>query len=175
MTNSEVRNTNLTLETAEEIRELLEEGNTLKEISKSISRHGHTLNAWIAESLLSDNIDSALSTLRTAIIERVLKDTAILGMLKAASEPSEYKSYKTTILSELSKSDKSLLEKQGYQTFVKQVETDTIILKVEETITGIAPNPSLFKEILKAIGNGDVETTQRITPFSPPHPSTPEV
>lgn len=165
----------LDIETAKEISDLLDEGKLLDDIRKSIKHHGGTINAWIAEALLSDSPDAALSTLRTAIIERVLKDTAVLGMLKAASETSEYKSYKTTILSELSKSEKALLEQQGYKSFIKQVENGAIILKVEETITGIAPDPSLFKEILKAIGNGDVETTQKITPFSPPHPDCPPV
>ena len=167
--------TPLDLKTAKEISDLIEKGKTLDEIRKSTVFHGGTINAWITESLLSDDIDSALSTLRTAIIERLLKDTAVLGMLKAASEPSENKSYKTTILSELSKSDKALLEQQGYQSFIKQVEADTLILKVEETITGIAPDPSLFKEILKALNNGEVESSSKLVPFNPPHDDCPSV
>ena len=166
--------TPLDIKTAKEISDLIEKGKTLDEIRKSTVFHGGTINAWITESLLSDDIDSALSTLRTAIIERILKDTAVLGMLKAASEPSENKSYKTTILSELSKSDKALLEQQGYQAFIKQVENDAIVLKVEETITTTAPDSNLFKEILKVSGD-DKGETQKLMPFNKPHPDLPPV
>jgi hypothetical protein len=165
----------LDIQTAKEISELLEEGKALDEIRKSVKWHGGTINAWIADALLSNDIDDALLTLRNAIITRVLKDTAILGMLKAASKPSENKSYKTTILSELSKSDKALLEQQGYQAFIKQVETDKIVLKVEETITSVAPDPSLYKEILKAISGNDKGITQKYMEFNKPHPDLPPV
>ena len=165
----------LDIQTAKEISELLEEGKALDEIRKSVKWHGGTINAWIADALLSNDIYDALLTLRNALIQRVLKDTAILGMLKAASEPSENKSYKTTILSELSKSDKALLEQQGYQAFIKQVENDAIVLKVEETITTTAPDSSLFKEILKIIGDADKGITQKLIPFNPTHPDLPPV
>ena len=167
--------TKLDFQTAKEISNLLEEGKSLDEIRKLVDQHGGTINAWIADALLSKDLDTPLSQLRDAIIARVLKDTAILGMLKAASEPSETKSYKTTILSELSKSDKSLLEQQGYQSFIKQVENDAIVLKVEETITTTAPDSSLFKEILKIIGDADKGITQKLIPFNPTHPDLPPV
>ena len=68
MSNSEAKPTNekseptiLTLETAKEIAEMLKDGKSLKEIRKSISHHGHSINAWISESLLSDDIDHPLS------------------------------------------------------------------------------------------------------------------
>ena len=166
----------LDIETAKKISDLILDGKTLDELRKSLDFHGGTINAWITESLLSDDIDSALSTLRAAIIARVLKDTAILGLLKAASTPGEYKSYKTTILSELSKQDKALLEQLGYQDFAKQVEDrDIIILKVEETINGIAPDPSLFKEILKSLNSGEIEATSKLMPFNPTHADCPPV
>ena len=167
--------TPLDIKTAKEISDLIEKGKTLDEIRKSTVFHGGTINAWITESLLSDDIDSALSTLRTAIIERILKDTAVLGMLKAASEPSENKSYKTTILAQLSKSDKTLLESKGYTAFIQQVEVDAIILKVEETCTSTAPDPNLFKEILKVLNNGEVESSSKLLPFNPPHDDCPSV
>ena len=167
--------TKLDFQTAKEISELLEEGKALDEIRKSVKWHGGTINAWIADALLSNDIDDALLTLRNAIITRVLKDTAILGMLQAASKPSENKSYKTTILSELSKSDKALLEQQGYQAFIKQVETDKIVLKVEETITSVAPDPSLYKEILKALNTNETGSKTTLIPFSKPHPDLPPV
>ena len=167
--------TKLDFQTAKEISNLLEEGKSLDEIRKLVDQHGGTINAWIADALLSKDLDTPLSQLRDAIIARVLKDTAIARMLKAASEPSETKSYKTTILSELSKSDKALLEQQGYQAFIKQVENDAIVLKVEETITTTAPDSSLFKEILKIIGDADKGITQKLIPFNPTHPDLPPV
>ena len=165
----------LDIKTAKEISELLEEGKPLDEIRKSVTPHGGTINAWIADALLSQDLDAPLAQLRNAIIARVLKDTAILGMLKAASEPSETKSYKTTILSEISKSDKALLEQQGYTAFIKKVGPCAIILKIEETVTSQAPDPSLYKEILRAIGDADKGITQKLMPFSKPHPDLPEV
>ena len=165
----------LDIQTAKEISNLLEEGKSLDEIRKLVKQHGGTINAWIADALLSKDLEAPLSKLRDAIIARVLKDTAILGMLKAASEPSETKSYKTTILSELSKSDKALLEQQGHQSFIKQVEVNAIILKVEETCTSTAPDSGLFKEILKILGNEDKGETQKLMPFSKPHPDLPPV
>ena len=167
---------NLDIQTAKEISNLLEEGKSLDEIRKSVDQHGGTINAWIADALLSKDLDTPLSQLRNAIIARALKDTAILGMLKAASEPSETKSYKTTILAQLSKSDKTLLESKGYTAFIQQVEVDAIILKVEETCTSTAPDRSLFKEILKATsGDEDKAITQKLIPFSKPHPDLPPV
>ena len=181
MSKSEVRNanerlepTNLTLETAKEISELLEDGKSLKEIGKAISRHGHSINAWITGSLLSNDIDSALSTLRNAILERVLKGTVILGMLKAAEHPSEKITRKSVILTELSKQDKALLEREGYESFIEQTK-DKIILKVEETVETIPPQTNLYKEVLKAAGDGKVEVSQKITPFPEPHPDCPPV
>ena len=155
---------------------MIEDGKTAEESRKSCDVQANTFRHWITNAVLlpTEGTDMPLLKLRTALIERLLKGTVVLGMLKAASETSKYKSYKTTILSELSKSEKALLEQQGYESFIKQVENGAIILKVKETITGIAPDPSLFKEILKAIDTGDVETTQKLTPFSPPHPSCPE-
>ena len=167
--------TKLDFQTAKEISELLEEGKALDEIRKSVKWHGGTINAWIADALLSNDINDALLTLRNAIIQRVLKDTAIARMLKAASEPSETKSYKTTILSEISKSDKALLEQQGYTAFIKKVETGTIVLKVEETCTSTPPDRALFKEILKIIGDADKGETQKLMPFNPVHKDLPPV
>ena len=169
--------TNLTLELSKNICEMIEESKTAEEIRKACNVQANTFRHWITQAVLLPprDMDSPMLKLRNAIIERVLKDTAVLGMLKAASEPSENKSYKTTILSELSKSDKALLEQQGYQSFIKQVEADTLILKVEETITGIAPDPNLFKEILKALNNGEVESSSKLLPFNPPHDECPSV
>ena len=167
--------TKLDFQTAKEISELLEAGAALGEIGKSMKLHGGTINAWIADALLSNDTDDALLTLRNALIARVLKDTALLGMLQAASTPSENKSYKTTILSELSKSDKTLLESQGYASFIKKVETDKIVLKVEETITVVAPDPSLYKEILKALDTTETGSKTTLMPFSKTHPDLPPV
>ena len=164
----------LDIQTAKEISNLLEEGKSLDEIRKLVKQHGGTINAWIADALLSKDLEAPLSKLRDAIIARVLKDTAILGMLKAASEPSETKSYKTTILCQLSKSDTILLEKKGEHAFIKKCESGTI-LKVEETITNTAPDPSLYKEIAKILSGDDTETTQKLMPFLPVHPDLPPV
>ena len=79
------------------------------------------------------------------------------------------------ILSELSKSNKALLEQLGYQKFVKQVENGAIIQKVDETVTVMPPDTSLFKEILKAIGNGEVEASRKIMVFHPTPPDSPPV
>ena len=141
--------TKLDIQTAKELCELLEEGKALDTIRKSVSHHGGTINAWIVDALLSTDLDTPLLQLRNAIIARVLKDTALLGMLQAASTPSENKSYKTTILSELSKSDKALLESQGYASFIKKVATHKIVLKVEETITVVAPDPQFIQRNIK--------------------------
>ena len=165
----------LDIQTAKEISELLEEGKPLDEIRKSVTPHGGTINAWIADALLSQDLDAPLSQLRNAIIARVLKDTAILGMLKAASEPSVTKTCKTTILSELSKADKALLEQQGYTAFTQKVSSGTIVLKVEETFTSTAPDSGLFREILKVIGDADKGITQKLMPFSRVHPDLPPV
>ena len=165
----------LDIQTAKEISELLKEGKSLDEIRKLVDQHGGTINAWIADALLSKDLGAPLSQLKDAIIARILKDTAIAEMLKAASEPSETKSYKTTILSQLSKSDETLLESKGYTAFIQQVEVNAIILKVEETCTSTAPDPSLFKEILKIIGDEDKGETQKLMPFNKTHPDLPEV
>ena len=167
--------TKLDIQTAKELCELLEEGKALDTIRKSVSHHGGTINAWIVDALLSTDLDTPLSQLRNAIIARVLKDTALLGMLQAASTPSENKSYKTTILSELSKSDKALLESQGYASFIKKVATHKIVLKVEETITVVAPDPSLYKEILKALDTTETGSKTTLMPFSKTHPDLPPV
>ena len=164
----------LDIQTAKEISELLEEGKSLDDIRKLVSHHGGTINAWIAEALLSNDIDEALLKLRDALITRVLKDTAVLGMLKAASKASEHISYKTTILSDLSKSDKAMLEKLGYAEFTKRVEKDTIILKVEETRTVVPANTALYEKILKCV-EGEVEVTQKLIPFAPVHKDLPDV
>ena len=164
----------LDIQTAKEISELLEEGKSLDDIRKLVSHHGGTINAWIAESLFSNNLDDALLTLRTAIIERVLKDRIILSMLKAAEHPSEKITRKHVILSELSKSDKALLEREGCERFIEQAK-DTLILKVEETIETIPPQTNLFKEILKIFSDSEVEVIQKLMPFSPTHPDLPEV
>ena len=110
-----------------------------------------------------------MRSLQNAIINRVLKDTVLLGMLNAAKQPSEKTSRKTTILSELSKTDRSLLEKDGHEAFLERAK-DAIILKVEETVEVIPPQTSLYKEILKVMYDGKVEVTQKLAPFNPPHP-----
>ena len=165
----------LDIQTAKEISELLKEGKSLDEIRKLVDQHGGTINAWIADALLSKDLSAPLSQLKDAIIARILKDTAIAEMLKAASEPSETKSYKTTILSQLSKSDETLLESKGYTAFIQQVEVNAIILKVEETCTSTAPDRGLFKEILKIISDEDKEETQKLMPFNRVHKDLPPV
>ena len=169
--------TDLTLELSKHICEMIEESKTAEEIRKACNVQANTFRHWITQAVLLPprDLDTPMLKLRNALLNRVLKDTAILGMLKAASEPAETKSYKTTILSELSKSDKTLLERQGYQSFIEKVENHTIILKVEETITSTAPDPSLFKEVLKAISNSDTGTAEELTPFNPVHPDLPPV
>ena len=169
--------TELTTKIAKKVCDMIQDDATAEEIRKKYGIQANTFRHWITNSLLlpTSELDSPLLKLREALIARTLKDTAILGMLKAASEPSEHKSYKTTILSQFSKPDKALLESQGYAAFIKQVEVNAIILKVEETITSTAPDSSLFKEILKAISNNDTGTTQELTPFAPVHPDLPPV
>ena len=170
--------TDLTPKLSKELCEMLEENKSSEEIRKACDISANTFRHWIEQAVLlsTRDLDAPLAQLRNAILNRSLKDTALLGMLKAASEPSETKSYKTTILSEISKSDKALLEQQGYTAFIKKVETGTIVLKVEETITSVAPDSSLFKEILRATsGDADKGITQKLMPFNPTHPDLPPV
>ena len=170
--------TDLTPKLSKELCEMLEENKSSEEIRKACDISANTFRHWIEQAILlsTPDLNAPLSQLRDAIIARMLKDTAIAEMLKAASEPSETKSYKTTILSQLSKSDKALLEQQGYQSFIERVETDAIIvLKVEETCTSTPPDSSLFKEILKITGDEDKGEIQKLMPFSKPHPDLPEV
>ena len=176
MANERLESTSLTLETAKELTEMIEESQlSLKEIGKAIKVHGNTLNAWITESLFGINLDQPHATLRTALIQRVLKDTVILGMLKAAETPSRKTSRKTVILSELSKADRTLLEKKGHEAVLDKLK-DAIVLKVEETVEVIPPQSHLYKEILKALDNGEVENPQKnLTDFFQPHPDLPPV
>ena len=170
--------TDLTPKLSKNICEMIEENKPSEEIRKACGVSANTFRHWIEQAVLlsTQDLDPPLSQLRDAIIARVLKDTAILGMLKAASEPSETKSYKTTILSEISKSDKALLEQQGYTAFIKKVETGTIVLKVEETFTSTAPDTNLFEKILKALSSDDdTEITQKLMPFNRVHPDLPPV
>ena len=170
--------TDLTPKLSKNICEMIEENKPSEEIRKACGVSANTFRHWIEQAVLlsTQDLDPPLAQLRNAIIARVLKDTAILGMLKAASEPSETKSYKTTLLSELSKSDKALLEQQGYTAFIKKVGPCAIILKVEETCTSTAPDRTLFKEILKATsGDADKGITQKLMPFNRVHPDLPPV
>ena len=164
----------LDIQTAKEISELLEEGKSLEDIRKSVKHHGGTINAWIIEALFSNNREGPLSTLRNAILNRVLKDRILVGMLKAAESPSEKITRKSVILSELSKADRALLERDGHEAFIEQVK-DAVILKVEETIETIPPQINLYKEILKAVGEGRIEVSQELMPFSSVHPDLPPV
>ena len=170
--------TDLTPKLSKELCEMLEENKSSEEIRKACDISANTFRHWIEQAVLlsTRDLDAPLAQLRNAILNRSLKDTALLGMLKAASEPSETKSYKTTILSEISKSDKALLEQQGYTAFIKKVGPCAIILKVEETCTSTAPDRTLFKEILKATsGDADKGITQKLMPFSRVHPDLPPV
>ena len=117
--------TDLTPKLSKELCEMLEENKSSEEIRKACDISANTFRHWIEQAILlsTQDLDAPLAQLRNAIIARVLKDTAILGMPKAASEPSENKSYKTTILSELSKSDKALLEQQGYHSIYQASRT----------------------------------------------------
>ena len=168
--------TDLTPKLSKNICEMIEKNKSSEEIRKTCGVSANTFRHWIEQAVLlqTRDLDAPLAQLRNAVLNRSLKDTAIAGMLQAASEPSVTKTCKTTILSELSKSDKALLEQQGYQSFIERVETDAIVLKVEETITTTAPDSSLFKEILKVSGD-DKGETQKLMPFSKPHPDLPPV
>ena len=53
----------LDIQTAKEISELLKEGKSLDEIRKLVDQHGGTINAWIADALLSKDLDAPLSQL----------------------------------------------------------------------------------------------------------------
>ena len=169
--------TDLTPKLSKNICEMIEENKPSEEIRKACGVSANTFRHWIEQAVLlsTQDLDPPLSQLRDAIIARVLKDTAILGMLKAASEPSVTKTCKTTILSELSKADKALLEQQGYTAFTQKVSSGTIVLKVEETFTSTAPDSGLFREILKVIGDADKGITQKLMPFSRVHPDLPPV
>ena len=172
-----MENTDLTPEIATKISERIEDRESAEEIRKGCSIQANTFRHWITQSVLlpRQDLDGALLKLRDAILERILKETVILGMLKAAETPSEKITRKHVILSELSKQDKALLERDGHEAFIEQVEGSTI-LKVEETVEIIPPQTNLFKEVLKAISTGNVEEPhQNLIPFNPPHPDTPEV
>lgn len=171
-----MENTDLTHEISKNICEMIEEDKTAEEIRKTCNVQANTFRHWITQSVLlpTRDLDGSLQKLRNAIIERILKETVILGMLKAAEVPSEKITRKHVILSELSKQDKALLEREGHEALIEHLK-DATILKVEETIEIIPPQTNLFKEILKVIDTGKIEATQKITPFSPPHPDLPEV
>ena len=166
--------TKLDIQNAKELCELLEEGKTLDTIRKSVSHHGGTINAWIVDALLSTDLDTPLSQLRDALIARVLKDNIMLGLLKAATEPSEKITRKNIILTALSKADQALLEKHGHKGFIEKIK-DKIILKVEETIETIPPQPALYKEILKALDTTKTGSKATVMPFNPVHPDLPPV
>ena len=165
----------LDIQTAKEISELLAENKSLEDIRKSISHHGGTINAWIIESLFSNNTGGPSQILRNAIIDRFLKDRIVVGMLRAAESPSEKTTRKSVILSELSKADRALLERDGHEAFIEQVK-DAVLLKVEETVEILPPQINLYKEILKVLGNGETENTEKkLMDFTPVHKDLPEV
>ena len=164
-------NTDLTPKISQDFCEMIEDGKTPEEIRKACNIQANTFRYWIMQAVLLPvhELESPLLMLRNAIISRALKDTALLGMLKAAEQPSEKTSRKSVILTGLSKHDKALLEHEGHEAFIEKAK-DTIVLKVEETVETIPPQTNLYKDILKAIGDGEVESSQKIIPFSPPHP-----
>ena len=82
--------TDLTPKLSKKICEMIEENKPSEEIRKACGVSANTFRHLIEQAILlsTPDLNVPLSQLRNAIIARVLKDTAILGMLKAASEPS---------------------------------------------------------------------------------------
>ena len=161
----------ITKEQIDELVELIEDSEvSRKDIAKSLKLHMQSFNALIIEHLFVKDSNK----IKDAILKRLLGDSITRKALEAASVPQERVSYKTIILSELPKSDKRLLEKLGYEDFIKKVDADAIILKVEETKTIEPPDVRILIQLLKGL---DRETVQKIalTPFPPPHPDLPPV
>ena len=167
----------LTLEMSKKICKMIEENKSAEEIRKGCKVQANTFRYFFIHAMLhpTQDLEPPFLKLRDAVLNRILKDTVILGMLNAAEQPSEKISRKTTILSDLSKNDRTLLEKQGNASVIEKLE-DAIILKVEETVEVIPPKKELYKEILKALDAGEVENPQKkLTDFFQPHPDLPPV
>ena len=98
-----MENTNVTHELSKDISKMIEDGKKAEEIRKAWNVRSNTFRHWLEQLMLTPPhfLDSPFLKLRTAILERGLKDTNILKMLHAATEPSEATSDKTVILSEL--------------------------------------------------------------------------
>ena len=161
----------ITKEQIDELAELIKDGEmSARDIAKSQKLHMQSFYALIIEHLFAKESNK----IKDAILKRLLGDSVTRKALEAASVPQERVSYKTIILSELPKSDKRLLEKFGYEDFIKKVDTDAIILKVEKTKTIEPPDVRILIQLLKSV---DSETVNKIalTPFPPPHPDLPPV
>ena len=168
--------TDLTPERAKNICEMLAENKSSEEIRKTCGVSANTFRHWIEQAVLlsTQDLDTPLSQLRDAIITRVLKDNIMLGLLKAATEPSEKITRKNIILTALSKAEQALLAKHGYKGFIEKIK-DKIILKVEETVETIPPQPALYKEILKALDTTETGSKTTLMPFNKTHPDLPPV
>ena len=168
--------TDLTPKLSNELCEMLEENKSSEEIRKTCGVSANTFRHWIEQAILlsTQDLDTPLSQLRDAIIARVLKDNIMLGLLKAATEPSEKITRKNVIFAALSRADQELLAKHGHKDFIEKIK-DKIILKVEETIETIPPQPTLYKEILKALDTNETGSKTTLMPFNKPHPDLPPV
>ena len=168
--------TDLTPKLSNELCEMLEENKSSEEIRKTCGVSANTFRHWIEQAILlsTQDLDTPLSQLRDAIIARVLKDNIMLGLLKAATEPSEKITRKNVIFAALSRADQELLAKHGHKDFIEKIK-DKIILKVEETIETIPPQPALYKEILKALDTNETESKTTLMEFNPVHKDLPPV
>ena len=168
--------TDLTPKLSKNICEMIEENKPAEEIRKACGVSANTFRHFLEQAVLlsTQDLDTPLSQLRDAIIARVLKDNIMLGLLKAATEPSEKIIRKNVIFAALSRADQELLAKHGHKDFIEKIK-DKIILKVEETIETIPPQPALYREILKVLDTNETGSKTTLMAFSPTHPDLPEV
>ena len=168
--------TDLTPKLSKNICEMIEENKPAEEIRKACGVSANTFRHWIEQAVLlsTQDLDTPLSQLRDAIIARVLKDNIMLGLLKAATQPSEKITRKNIILTALSRADQALLAKNGHKGFIEKVK-DKIILRVEETIETIPPQPALYREILKVLDTNETESKTTLMDFNPVHKDLPPV
>ena len=136
-------------ELIESIISLLDENASIETLKTQANIQGNRLNALIVRALFSPTPDT--QPLRKALLDKLNKGTLFAKILHAATHSIFTTSYKTTILAELPKGDKALLEQQGDIEFLEAIENKTV-LKVETTRTETPPNTALLEKIFRSKG-----------------------